>query len=214
MKVSTSGWVISLSVLGLVISCSVLREPGVRQPGARADGFITLNVDGDDVRIYRDEFGVPHIFATTNRGLFAGYGYAIAQDRLWQLEVFRHAAQGRLAELLGATTVPTNPQIGQSTALAADTDIRTRHYTGTELQEQLALLDAEEREIFDAYAEGINRYLTTPWLLTLRASCLSNSTQSESACRCAGRLSMWWRTSFTSRVSARPVAKNGRIRLS
>jgi acyl-homoserine lactone acylase PvdQ len=72
MKVSTSGLVTSLSVLGLVISCSVLREPGVRQPSARADGFTTLHVDGDDVRIYRDEFGVPHIFAETNRGLFKG----------------------------------------------------------------------------------------------------------------------------------------------
>jgi acyl-homoserine lactone acylase PvdQ len=165
MKVSTLGLVISWSVLlASTVSCTSpieFRPPGVRQPSARADGFTTLHVDGDEVRIYRDEFGVPHIFATTNRGLFAGYGYAIAQDRLWQLEVFRHAAQGRLAELLGATTVPTNPQIGQATALAADTDIRTRHYTGTELQEQLALLDTEEREIFDAYAEGINRYLTT-----------------------------------------------------
>ena len=160
MKVSTSGLVISLSVLGLVISCSVLREPGVSQPSARADGFTTLHVDGDEVRIYRDEFGVPHIFAETNRGLFKGYGYAIAQDRLWQLELFRHAAQGRLAELLGATTVPSNVQIGQSTALAADTNIRTRHYTGTELQEQLALLDAEEAEIFSAYADGINHYIT------------------------------------------------------
>jgi penicillin G amidase len=160
MKVSTSGLVMSLSVLGLVISCSVLREPGVRQPSARADGFTTLHVDGDDVRIYRDEFGVPHIFAETNRGLFKGYGYAIAQDRLWQLELFRRAAQGRLAELLGATTVPSNVQIGQSTALAADTDIRTRHYTETELHEQLALLDAEEAEIFSAYADGINHYIT------------------------------------------------------
>src|SRR5262245_16198617 len=150
-----------VSAPGLVISCSVVREPGVRQPSECVNGSITLKVDGDDVRIYRDEFGVPHIFATTNRGLFEGYGYAVAQDRLWQLELFRHAAQGRLAELLGATTVPTNLQIRpQSTALAADTDIRTRHYTGTELQEQFALLDAEEQEIFASYAEGINRYLT------------------------------------------------------
>lgn len=128
--------------------------------GASDRGFATLEVDGDQVRIYRDEFGVPHVFAETNRGLFEGYGYAIAQDRLWQLELFRHAAQGRLAELLGATAVPTNLQIGQSTALDADRDIRTRHYTGAELQAQLALLNAEEAEIFSAYAAGINRYVT------------------------------------------------------
>jgi penicillin G amidase len=166
MKISPLGLVISLFVLlASTVSCASpieFRPPGVRQPSARAD--TTLDVEGDEVRIYRDEFGVPHIFAETNRGLFKGYGYAIAQDRLWQLELFRHAAQGRLAELLGATTVPTdlqNVQIGQSTALTADRDIRTRHYTGTELQAQLALLDAEEAEIFSAYADGINHYVTT-----------------------------------------------------
>ena len=93
------------------------------------------------------------------KALFTGSGYAIAQDRLWQLELFRHAAQGRLAELVGAGTAPTNMQIGQSTALAADKDIRTRHYTTAELQEQLALLNPEEQEIFSAYADGINRYV-------------------------------------------------------
>jgi penicillin G amidase len=111
------------------------------------------------VVIFRDEYGVAHVFADTNKALFTGFGYAVAEDRLWQLELFRHAAQGRLAELLGAAAVPTNMQIGQSTALAADVDIRTRHYTDTELQQQFSLLDAEEAEIFRSYADGINRYL-------------------------------------------------------
>lgn len=118
-----------------------------------------ITVDAEKVVIARDEYGVPHVFADTNKALFTGFGYAVAEDRLWQLELFRHAAQGRLAELLGAATVPTNMQIGQSTALAADVDIRTRHYTDAELQEQLSVLDAEEAEIFTSYADGINRYL-------------------------------------------------------
>jgi len=49
---------------------------------------------GEEVVIGRDEYGVPQVFAETNKGLFTGYGYAVAQDRLWQLELFRHAAQG------------------------------------------------------------------------------------------------------------------------
>lgn len=128
--------------------------------GRAADqGFTVIKVDGERVVIYRDDYGVPHVFADTNKALFTGFGYAVAEDRLWQLELFRHAARGRLAEILGATTVPTNLQIGQSTALAADVDIRTRHYTDAELQQQFSLLDAEEAEIFRAYADGINRYL-------------------------------------------------------
>src|SRR6266542_3907374 len=127
--------------------------------GAEDQRSTVINVDGEKVVIARDEYGVPHVFADTNKALFTGYGYAVAEDRLWQLELFRHAAQGRLAELLGAATVPTNMQIGQSTALAADIDIRTRHYTDAELQQQFSLLNAEEAEIFRSYADGINRYV-------------------------------------------------------
>src|SRR3972149_7557736 len=69
--------------------------------GATNQGFTYLDVDGEQVRIYRDAFGVPHIFAETNRGLFETYGYRVAQDRLWQLELNRRAARGRLAEIFG-----------------------------------------------------------------------------------------------------------------
>src|SRR5262245_22166881 len=54
---------------------------------------LTLDVEGEPVSIHRDECGVPHIFAKTNKALFTGYGYAVAEDRLWQLELFRHAAE-------------------------------------------------------------------------------------------------------------------------
>src|SRR5215468_7330663 len=80
-----------------------------------------LKVDGDDVNICRDSFGVPHIFAETNKALFEGFGYADAQDRLWQLELFRRAAEGRLAEILPAGSLPNNlGGGGQTNALSAD----------------------------------------------------------------------------------------------
>jgi acyl-homoserine lactone acylase PvdQ len=51
--------------------------------GGAADPPLTiLNVDGEEVVIGRDEYGVPHVFAETNKGLFTGYGYAVAQDRM------------------------------------------------------------------------------------------------------------------------------------
>jgi penicillin amidase len=121
---------------------------------------MTLDVDGDTVTIVRDEYGVPHIFADTNKGLFQGYGYAVAQDRLWQLELYRAAALGRLSELLGETPIVTNIQrIPPATALVIDEDIRTRYYTDAERQAQFALLNDEEVEIFTSYADGINRYI-------------------------------------------------------
>ena len=128
---------------------------------AAQQGFTTLDVNGDGVTIYRDEFGVPHIFAETNYGLFVGYGYAVAQDRLWQLELFRRAAYGRLAEILGPQYPVTNLGGGGAPlALSMDMTRRTNFYTPQELDEQFAMLTDEEKEIFSAYADGINRYVS------------------------------------------------------
>ncbi|HEX30446.1 TPA: hypothetical protein ENG04_10235 [Candidatus Poribacteria bacterium] len=70
-----------------------------------------LNVDGETVRIVRDDFGVPHIFAKTIRGLYFGNGYAVAQDRLVQMEKFRRAAEGRMAEIFGPEALERDKQV-------------------------------------------------------------------------------------------------------
>jgi penicillin G amidase len=114
---------------------------------ANNTGFTTLDVNGETVRIYRDDFGTPHIFAETNRGLFEAYGYTVAQDRLWQLEMNRRAARGRLSEIFGPTQVNS------------DKAVRTVGYTDAELDAQFATLTSEEQAIFDAYLGGINRYI-------------------------------------------------------
>ena len=53
------------------------------------------------VRIDRDRWGIPHIFAENDADLFVAFGYAMAQDRLWQLDFLRRKGSGRLAEVLG-----------------------------------------------------------------------------------------------------------------
>jgi penicillin amidase len=108
-----------------------------------------LDVNGEEVRIERDFYGVPRIIAETNHGLFAGLGYAVAEDRLWQLEVNRRAGRGRLAEILGP--VPY---------LAMDRNTRRLGYTDAELDQMFAALSPEEQEIAAAYADGVNLYLS------------------------------------------------------
>ena len=122
---------------------------------AHHTGFTTLDVNGEAVIIYRDDFGTPHIFAETNRGLFEAYGYTVAQDRLWQLELNRRAARGRLAEIFGPSQ------------LNADRFARTTGYTDAELDAQFATLTTEEQAIFDAYIGGINRYIAEAVLAPL-----------------------------------------------
>ena|SRR5687767_11292470 len=85
---------VTLTLVAILLTASITAT-------ATNTGFTTLNVNGEAVKIYRDDFGIPHIFAETNRGLFEAYGYAVAQDRLWQLELNRRAARGRLAEIFG-----------------------------------------------------------------------------------------------------------------
>jgi acyl-homoserine lactone acylase PvdQ len=58
-----------------------LDVPGLRQP----------------VEVLRDEFGIPHIYATNLHDLFFTQGFVIAQDRLWQLEMIRYVAEGRVS---------------------------------------------------------------------------------------------------------------------
>src|SRR5207245_6080911 len=54
------------------------------------------------VRVERDAAGIPHVFADNDEDLFFGFGYAQAQDRLFQLDYLRRRGSGRLAEILGA----------------------------------------------------------------------------------------------------------------
>ena len=60
------------------------------------------------VQIERDCWGIPHISAEDDQDLFFGYGFAMAQDRLFQLDYLRRKGQGRLAEILGPDGVESD----------------------------------------------------------------------------------------------------------
>ena len=115
--------------------------------GAAPAGWTTLDVDGVKARIYRDEWGIPHIFAPTNSALFEAYGYTVAQDRLLQLEMHRRAARGTLSEVFGPSFVE------------ADEVARRDGYTDAELDRMISRSRAEDKEIYKAYIDGINRYI-------------------------------------------------------
>jgi penicillin amidase len=120
---------------------------------AAPEGWSNITVGKERVRIFRDAFGVPHVFASSDRGLFTGFGYVVAEDRLWQLEVNRRAARGTLAEILGPGPAPAFP------TLNADIVARTEGYTEAELDAQFAGLPRNEQRRWTVYVDGINRYL-------------------------------------------------------
>ena len=86
-----------------------------RSPLPQHDGEITVSGLKDSVEILRDEWGIPHIYASNMHDLFFAQGYTQAQDRWWQMEFWRHQGSGRIEELVGKN----------SDILAADIFIRT-----------------------------------------------------------------------------------------
>ena len=145
MRLATN--LVLLALCGAVDPVGRTDEGRISGSSPTGSTVVRLDVDGEEAIIERDSFGVPHIFAPSNRSLFVAYGYAVAQDRLWQLELNRRAARGRLAEIFGSSTVP------------ADTVARVVGYTDDELDDQFARLPADGKEIFTSYRDGINRYL-------------------------------------------------------
>ena len=106
----TSGMSRALAVglLAVLSGCA----PDSRSPAAPLDRRLsqasgTLQVPGlaDEVRIVRDHWGIPHIYATNADDLFFAQGFVQAQDRLFQIDLWRRSTQGRLAEILGAAYV-------------------------------------------------------------------------------------------------------------
>jgi penicillin G amidase len=106
-----------------------------------------LTMDGQPVTLRRDSYGVPHIIAPSERAAYWADGYAIAEDRMAQMEKYRRAARGELAELVGPS------------ALSSDEETRRESYTDAEREAMLGQLDPEVRASLEAYADGVNAFL-------------------------------------------------------
>src|SRR5215468_12600976 len=68
---------------------------------ARLEGEIVVPGLRERVEVLRDRWGVPHIYAKNQDDLFFAQGFVCAQDRLFQMDLWRRLARGEMAELLG-----------------------------------------------------------------------------------------------------------------
>jgi len=118
----------------------------VYRPQATLDGDYRLLGLDERGEIVRDAYGVPHIYAQTAHDLFFLQGYATAQDRLFQLDLFRRTGRGRLSEVLGDAGLETDKFIRTiGLARAAELDA--------------ALLSDQARVALNGFAEGVNKLL-------------------------------------------------------
>ena len=153
-RVSDRRWrVVGASVLGLLALVCVGVLVGVlwlRHVMARAlpqlDGTVHAAGLSAPVTVTRDAQGVPSIHATSLDDLVFAQGYVTAQDRMWQMDALRRHAAGELAEVLGSRLVDHDRQ---------QRYLQLRHAA----DRSLAALPSDQRELFEAYARGVNAFL-------------------------------------------------------
>ena len=120
----------------------------------KLDGAVSAPGLGTSVSITRDALGIPTIVAATRADLAYGTGYAHAQDRFFEMDLSRRLAAGELSEMFGVV------------ALEQDRQARLFRFR-TVAQAVLTQATAEQREILDAYARGVNAGLASlrsrPW---------------------------------------------------
>lgn len=104
-----------------------LKLPGLQQP----------------VRVLRDRWGVAHIYAQNEHDLFFAQGFVAAQDRLFQMELWKRSGQGRLAEVLGTS------------ALFRDISARLLRYRG-DMAAEYTSYSPDTKKILEAFTAGIN----------------------------------------------------------
>jgi penicillin amidase len=98
------------------------------------------------IEILRDRAGVPHVYATTTRDAYFGLGFAMAQDRLWQMDRLRRRALGRQAEILGRDYV--------------DSDLLHRAVGIPAIAErEVEQTDERTRDILEHFVKGINHHI-------------------------------------------------------
>ena len=147
---------LSLSMLTLLSAgCSTPAPAEVRAPAsvdelatrslARLDGEVRVPGLTAPVEIVRDRQGIPHIYAKNDHDMFFAQGYVMAQDRLWQLEMWRRWREGRLAEIFG-------PQ-----AYEFDARARLMMFRGPWDDQEWASYHPDAERLFTAWADGLER---------------------------------------------------------
>lgn len=138
---------IALLVLMALLACITLYLYTLLANNSQEIGTVSVSgLSGKSVDILRDANGIPHIFSTPDEDAYFALGFVHAQDRLWQMEMGRRIASGRLAEIFGAKLAPY------------DRGLRTLGLKSA-AEQDFAALDEQTKSRLFAYANGVNSFL-------------------------------------------------------
>jgi penicillin amidase len=142
---------ISLSVVVVVVIAivvvTVVGVSLVRRPLPQTSGELSIPGLTSKVTVLRDNQGVPQIYADNAQDLFRAQGFVAAQDRFFQMDVRRHITAGRLSEMVGKSAIQT------------DRVIRTLGWRKV-AEAELPTLAPSTRQYLQAYADGVNAYIS------------------------------------------------------
>lgn len=134
--------VLTILILAVAVSALILK----RMNTFKAQGEITIPGVSSDLLIIRDEKGIPYIRADNLDDAIWGQGFAMAQDRLFQMQLNRMMAQGRISELAGEKAVPL------------DTRMRTLGFEPA-AKKHTKILSKDDTEFFDNFCKGVNAFI-------------------------------------------------------
>jgi len=167
----------SLKLTLLILAVAVVASGQVLEPMTARVAPVNTRaaLDDDPVTTTRDAQGIWFIEGGSLYDVFEAMGYAVATDRLWQMDIYRRVGRGKLSEILGSAAVGT------------DWYLRTLGYSDEEFAEMFAASSEDVQTVITAYTDGINRRIaefnpvdlwrTMPdeyWLLTIQSVLLNH----------------------------------------
>src|ERR1035438_6682339 len=136
-------------LIAIVILALGVFPPAATDPKtvlAQRSGRIAVTGLQQPVEVITDTWGVPHIYAANSADLFFAQGWVAASDRLWQMEMWRRAGEGRLSEVLGEQ------------ALERDRFARLMRYRG-DMDAEWRSYSPDAKAIIESFVKGVNAYI-------------------------------------------------------
>ncbi len=138
-------WMV-LSILILLIIAVVVLNAYIGKSKPQIEGEISVGVLDEEVTVTRDEQGVPHIIANSDADLYRAQGFVQAQDRMFQMDLARRQASGRLSEVVGEAAVTTDQFFRTFSLREAAKDSWDGY-------------GADAKQVLKWHAEGVNAFM-------------------------------------------------------
>lgn len=138
-------WIVG-SIALILLAVVIFLNAYISKSKPQIEGNMAVDVLDEEVTVTRDEQGVPHISAKSDADLYRAQGFVQAQDRMFQMDLARRQASGRLSEVVGAAAVTTDQFFRTFSLREAAKD-------------SWAGYDEDAKQVLSWYAEGVNAYM-------------------------------------------------------